>query len=174
MGVCGRHNAERFAVGVSQEGSFTVPESCAALSDCCGPHMCLHVWCVHVVMQAGWNLEPCKSCGVNVLTDTNFFDGLGLSVDQCYIPPGYGAAYASDSQQLVAYECNNGSYGVAERTFGVEPRPCKVCATIAGHHCGRPGWHLSLNACCLQHAHTACLCYRSCRGNGYAIPFVTA
>lgn len=78
------------------------------------------------LLQAGWNLEPCKSCGVNVLTDTNAFEGLGLSVDQCYLPPGWGASFDATAKKLVAYKCNNGSYGVAARTYGVEPRPCMV------------------------------------------------
>lgn len=78
--------------------------------------------------QAGWNLDTCKTCGINVLTDTYASNGLGLSVDQCFIPPGWGATFSTDSQQLMAFKCNNGSYGVAERTYGLEARPCKVMA----------------------------------------------
>lgn len=81
--------------------------------------------------QAGWNLDACKSCGVNVLTDTNAFEGLGLSVDQCYLPPGWGASFDATTKKLVAYKCNNGSYGVAARTYGVEPRPCMVSGGAA-------------------------------------------
>lgn len=87
--------------------------------------------------QAGWSLDACTSCGVNVLTDTNASDGLGLSVDMCYIPPGWGAAYTSGTKQLTAYKCNNGTYGVQERTYGVDPRPCKVC-------CWKKRWSCSL------------------------------
>lgn len=66
------------------------------------------MYCCVSVLQAGWNLNPCKSCGSNVLTDTNPSDGLGLSADQCYIPPGWGASFNDATKQLVAYKCNNG------------------------------------------------------------------
>lgn len=97
-------------------------------------------------MQAGWNLGRCQSCGVNVLTDTNASDGLGTSVDQCYIAPGWGASFSTDTQQLMAFKCNNGSYGVAERTYGVDSRPCKVgvSACFGGNlvlYFKYPGWH---------------------------------
>jgi hypothetical protein len=80
--------------------------------------------------KAGWNLGTCKACGVNVLTDTNPSDGLGLSADRCYSPPGWGAAINDVNKQLVAYKCNNSSFGVAERTYGLEARPCKVRARL--------------------------------------------
>jgi hypothetical protein len=105
--------------------------SCACTNYCAQSRMhnpapcCL---CV-VLLQAGWNLGACQSCGVNVLTDTNAFDGLGLSADQCYLPPGWGSMFDATAKQLVAYRCNNGTYGVATRIYGVEARPCTVRIT---------------------------------------------
>lgn len=75
-------------------------------------------------LQAGWSLDPCRSCGVNVPTDTTDSDGLGVSVDQCYLPPGWGSV--DKTGRLVASRCNNGSYGASERTYGVEAYPCQV------------------------------------------------
>lgn len=46
--------------------------------------------CLGCPLQAGWNRLKCTSCGTNVLTDTTDTGGLGLSADQCYIPPGWG------------------------------------------------------------------------------------
>lgn len=77
-------------------------------------------------LQAGWTLEPCKSCGVNVSTDTSETDGLGVSADQCFIPAGFGSVL-DKSKRLVAVRCSKGTYGVSERTFGQEARPCTPC-----------------------------------------------
>ena len=76
-------------------------------------------------VQAGWGLEPCKSCGANMLTDTSDSDGLGLSADQCYLPAGWGSVI-DKNQRLVAAQCRNGSFGVSDRTYGLEPHPCQV------------------------------------------------
>ena len=78
-----------------------------------------------VALQAGWGLEPCRSCGVNISTDTSESDGLGISADQCFIPPGFGSVL-DKSQRLVTVRCSNGSYGVSERTYGLEAHTCQV------------------------------------------------
>jgi hypothetical protein len=35
--------------------------------------------------------------------------------------------FDATAKQLVAYRCNNGTYGVATRIYGVEARPCTTC-----------------------------------------------
>lgn len=70
-------------------------------------------------------MDPCQSCGINVPTDTADSDGLGISADQCYISAGWGSTM-DKSKRLVAVKCSNGSYGISERTYGLEPHPCQV------------------------------------------------
>jgi hypothetical protein len=60
-----------------------------------------------------------------VLTDTNLTDGLGVSPDQCFVPAGWGSIIDA-KKRLMAIRCSKGSYGVAERTYGLEARPCQV------------------------------------------------
>lgn len=60
-----------------------------------------------------------------MLTDTSDSDGLGLSADQCYLPAGWGSVI-DKNQRLVAAQCRNGSFGVSDRTYGLEPHPCQV------------------------------------------------
>jgi hypothetical protein len=77
------------------------------------------------VLQDGWGLTPCQSCGANVLTDTSDSDGLGTSPDSCYIPAGWGSV-VNARKQLIAVQCGNGSFGVPDRTYGLDPHPCQV------------------------------------------------
>lgn len=101
--------------------ALSVPACTLSDSPCC------------VCVQAGWGLEPCRSCGVNIATDTSESNGLGISADQCFIPPGFGSG-RDKSQRLVAVRCSNGSYGVSERTYDLEAHPCHVILASCNLH----------------------------------------
>jgi hypothetical protein len=61
-----------------------------------------------------------------MLTNTDATGGLGLSVDQCYLPAGWGSSMNS-AGKLVAKACVKGRYGASEDIYGISPRPCQVC-----------------------------------------------
>lgn len=80
--------------------------------------------------KAGWNLNPCVSCGIGFLTDP----APATMVDHCYLPPGYGSKRqmsdgsvdAAALKDLAAIRCLNGTYGLSDRRYGVEAMPCQV------------------------------------------------
>lgn len=88
---------------------------------------CQRLMFVCACMQAGWNLDPCKSCGKGVLSDPTSTDGLGLSSEQCWILAGWGSSYDPVARQLVATRCGKGTYGSPEAVYGLGAAPCKVC-----------------------------------------------
>lgn len=76
-------------------------------------------------LQAGWNKLQCTACGTGVLTDVAATNGLGLSADQCVIPPGWGSQIDANGK-LVARQCVHGKYGASQQIYGIQPRPCQV------------------------------------------------
>lgn len=83
----------------------------------------------------------CTACGAGILSDLTDIDELGGGNDtsklvagssfSCYIEAGWGmvpAGVAADQTlQYSAMECSNNTYGVANKTYGLQSTPCKPC-----------------------------------------------
>lgn len=83
----------------------------------------------------------CTACGAGILSAPTDIDELGGGNDtsklvagssfSCYIEAGWGmvpAGVAADQTlQYTAVECSNNTYGVANRTYGLQSTPCKPC-----------------------------------------------
>ncbi|WIA16345.1 hypothetical protein OEZ85_013043 [Tetradesmus obliquus] len=82
----------------------------------------------------------CTACGVGILSALTDIDELGGGNDtsklvagssfSCYIEAGWGmvpAGVVNNTLQYSAVECSNNTYGVANKTYGLQSTPCKPC-----------------------------------------------
>lgn len=81
------------------------------------------VECAAGTYNPGWNREACSSCGSgNMTTDA----ARSTSADQCYTPAGYGNQ-RDTAGVLTAFACPLGTYGRANKTYGLVDVECTKC-----------------------------------------------
>jgi hypothetical protein len=80
--------------------------------------------CGRGTFNAGWNREPCTSCGEGSLTT----DAEGaFTADQCLLPAGHGTTRSKDGLVLTGAPCPLGSFGRPAPTAGLVDVECSKC-----------------------------------------------
>jgi hypothetical protein len=76
--------------------------------------------------KAGWNRQPCASCGVGFTTTVGATAG-ATSEDECTIPAGFNATSADGGATWVAAACPANTYGRSDATYGRILVECTKC-----------------------------------------------
>ncbi|GBF99837.1 hypothetical protein Rsub_12537 [Raphidocelis subcapitata] len=80
--------------------------------------------CSKGTYSAGWNREPCTSCGEGSITTKT---SGAYTPDQCFLPAGHGTARSSNGLVLTGAPCTVGSFGRSAPTYGLVDVECSKC-----------------------------------------------